>query len=122
MPAARHQCLIYEGSPARHLPGLAALIIAKRKENYRCLYLNSAPMVAGLRSYLAARGLDVAREVEQRSLVLSSEQDHLSNGRFDGERTLEMLAKSVEEALADGYEGLWASGDMTWELGSEQEW
>jgi len=32
---------------------------------------------------LAASGLDVAQEVSKRSLVQSSDQNHLVNGRFD---------------------------------------
>ena len=33
-------------------------------------------------------------------------------------RTLE---DSLRQALRDGYEGLWATGDMTWEMGSEKD-
>src|SRR5580658_2195498 len=80
METARHQCMIYEGSPATHLRGLARLIDEKLQANHRCLYLNSPPMVAGIRSYLAAEGVDVAREVDDGSLVLSSDSGHLVNG------------------------------------------
>lgn len=117
---ARHQCMIYGGSPAKHLPGLAALMYGKLKTNRRCLYLNSPTMVAGIRSYLAAAGLDVEHEVAKGALVLSSDQNHLTNGRFDVNTMLGMLVDAVNRALKDGYEGLWATGDMTWELGSEK--
>jgi hypothetical protein len=120
METARHRCMIYEGSPAQHLPGLARLIRDKLRANKRCLYLNSLPMVAGIRSYLAAAGVDVAQEVNRGSLVLSSEQDHLQDGIFDPARMLDVLADAVHDALAQGYAGLWATGDMTWELGSEK--
>ncbi len=120
MDTARHQCMIYEGSPARHLPGLARLIREKLRENHRCLYLNSPPLVAGIRSYLAADGLDVAREVSNESLVFSSDSGHLVDGAFDPARMLAMLAGAVNDKLAQGYAGLWATGDMTWELGSEK--
>jgi hypothetical protein len=120
MDTARHQCMIYEGSPAKHLPGLAQVIREKLRANNRCLYLNSPPMVAGIRSYLAAEGLDVAQEVNDGSLVLSSDSGHLVNGVFDVARMLAMLAEAVNDALAHGYAGLWATGDMTWELGSEK--
>ena len=60
-PSLRHQCLIYSGSPARHLPAMAALMRRKLEERHRCLYLDSPPMVAGIRSYLSA-AVDVARE------------------------------------------------------------
>jgi hypothetical protein len=119
--SARHQCLIYEGSPSRHLPTLAIVICEKLQQNYRCLYLHSEPMVAGMRSYLAATGVDVAYETAKTSLVLSSEPEHLIDGRFDVERMIQSLSDSIDRALYDGYEGLWATGDMTWEFGPEQD-
>jgi MEDS: MEthanogen/methylotroph, DcmR Sensory domain len=117
----RHQCLIYQGAPSRQLPALAAHTREKLQQNYRCLYLNSVPMVAGMRSYLAAAGVDVAREVEKASLVLSSDQRHLVGGQFDVERMIASLEDAIQQALDDGYAGLWATGDMTWELGSERD-
>ncbi len=116
----RHQCMIYEGSPSKHLEGLAQVIIAKLQANIRCLYLNSPTMVAATRSYLAAAGLDVAQEVTKGSLVLSWDAGHLVDGRFEIDRMLGMLSDAVNAALADGYSGLWATGDMTWELGSRK--
>ena len=117
---SRHQCLIYRGSPAPHLPAIAALMRRKLGERHRCLYLNSPPMVAGMRSYLAAAGVDVAHEVEKRSLILSSDQAHLAGGCFDADLMLRTLEEAVQQARNDGYEGLWATGDMTWEFGSRK--
>lgn len=114
-PDSRHQCLIYEGSPSEKLPLLAAVIQCKLDEGYRCLYLNSAPMVAGMRSTLSAIGIDVAAEIARASLVLSAEP--ISQGAdFDGKAMLRTLENALDEALSDGYKGLWASGDMTWEF------
>jgi hypothetical protein len=96
----RHQCLIYEGAPSRHLPAMAAVAREKLHQNYRCLYLNSPPMVAGMRSYMAAAGVDIAHEVE---------------------RMLLSLEEAIQQALRDGYAGLWATGDMTWELGEGKD-
>ena len=116
----RHQCLIYEGSPAKHLRGLAAAIIDNLKKHKRCLYLNSPMMVAGIRSYLAAAGLDLAQEIDRGALVLSSDESHLVDGQFDSERMLALLDNAVNDALRDGFNGLWATGDMTWEFGNEK--
>jgi hypothetical protein len=100
--APRHQCLIYKGSPVQHLPALAALMRQKLIERHRCLYLDSPPMVAGMRSYSAAAGIDVAREVGNGSLVLSSDQTHLASGRFDADRMLHEIEAAVHLALSDG--------------------
>ncbi|XBH17280.1 MEDS domain-containing protein [Telmatobacter sp. DSM 110680] len=121
-PAPRHQCLIYEGPPSRHLSVLAEVVRQNLNENKRCLYLNSEPMVAGMRSYLAAAGVDVVHETANARLVLSSERHHLADGKhFDVEQMLDALDQALKQALRDGYEGLWATGDMTWELGPDRD-
>lgn len=121
-PTSRHQCLIYDGAPSRHLPMVASAIQAKLNQHHRCLYLNSPPMVAGIKSYLAASGVDVASETEEGNLVLSPDQNHLAdNSRFDVHRMIETLEHALQQALADGYEGLWATGDMTWEFGPAKD-
>jgi hypothetical protein len=116
----RHQCLIYGGPPSQKLPLLAAIMKRKLDDGYRCLYLNSAPMVAGMRSTLAAAGVDVASEITTSRLILSSEP--VTTGReFDYGAMLGKLEDSVNDAVRDGYKGLWASGDMTWEFGPAKD-
>jgi len=82
--------------------------------------MNSPAMVAGMRSCLAAEGLDVASEVENGALIFSSDESHLNDGRFDAEAMLSKLRDAVDQATQDGYSGLWASGDMAWEFGPEE--
>lgn len=77
-------------------------------------------MVAGLRSYIAAMGVDVADEVAQGRLILSSESAVSGDGGFDIQAMLQMLEDSLDQALHEGYIGLWATGDMTFEFGSEK--
>jgi hypothetical protein len=117
----RHQCLIYAGSPSQHLPSVANALCQKLREKYRCLYLNSAPMVAGMRSYIAAGGFDIEQEIKRTNLVLSSEQGHLVDGRFDIGRMIDTLEGAVNQAIVDGYKGLWATGDMSWEFGRQRD-
>ncbi|MBA2541264.1 MAG: MEDS domain-containing protein, partial [Deltaproteobacteria bacterium] len=62
-------------------------------------------------------GTDVEHELTRGALVLASDNDHLIDGRFVIDRMIDMLEAAVDEALADGYVGLFATGDMTWELG-----
>lgn len=114
---SRHQCLIYEGAPTKHLQSLALLIRENLKDGQRCLFLNSPAMVAGMRYYLTAAGVDLLREVDRGALVLSSDVSHLVDGFFNVRRMIEMLAEAVRQALTAGYKGLFATGDMTWEFG-----
>lgn len=117
---ARHRCLLYRGAPSVQLSLLARLIRDKLDQNHRCLYLNSPSMVAGMKSYLAPFGVDAAYELARGSLVMSSERHHLADGKsFSPDRMIENLEQCLENALNDGYSGLWATGDMTWELGND---
>lgn len=76
-------------------------------------------MVAGMNCHLAAEGLDLRSEAERGALILSSDRGHLVGGKFDVDRMILLLRDAVKQALDDGYVGLWAAGDMTWEFGSE---
>lgn len=117
---SRHQCVIYAGAPSQLLPALAARMRQMLDANYRCLYLNSPAMLAGMSSYLAAQGIDVAHEKAQRRILFSSDQSHHSGGGFDVEDMIYTLEAAVADAMRDGYTGLWASGDMMWEFGTER--
>jgi hypothetical protein len=117
--SSRHQCFIYGGAPSSHLADVARTLIERLKQKRRCLYLNSPPMVAGMRWHLSAAGLDLMQQVESSALILSSDQGHLLDGKFDVESMVKLLRNAVQQALDDGYRGLWAAGDMTWEFGNE---
>ena len=111
--------MIYEGAPSLKLPALATMMQQQIEEGYRCLYMNSAPMVAGMRSYLSAMGMNVAMEIENGRVVFSSEAPDTGNG-FDMDVMLATLEDSLDQALTDGYKGIWITGDMAWEFGGEQ--
>jgi hypothetical protein len=114
---SRHQCLIYKGAPTEKLSLLAEIMISKLNEGFRCLYLNSGHMIEGMRSVLAGRNIDVDSEISKGRLVLSSEPVTVGNS-FNGDILLVNLENAIDQALRDGFKGLWASGDMTWEFGN----
>lgn len=115
----RHQCIIYKGSPSEHLRSIAITIATRLRANDRCLYMNSPTMVAGMRCTLLALDVDLDQETKRGALVLSSDQSHLHNGSFDVHKMMDLLQTSVQKSLDDGFAGLFASGDMTWEFGGQ---
>lgn len=117
----RHECMIYDGPPSRSLPALVARIRESLTAGSRCLYLNSPGMVAGVRSGLYAAGTDVEHEIARGALVLSSDTSHLVGGRFDTDAMIASIDDAVRAALDGGFAGLFATGDMTWEFGPENE-
>jgi len=78
-------------------------------------------MVAGIRSYLYAAGVDVEEAVASEKLVLSSEQHSLKDKKFDIDEMLASLEDMLNRALNDGYHGLFATGDMSWEMGLDRD-
>ena len=114
----RHQCLVYDGPPSRHLAALARTIAEKLAADFRCMCFDTPPMITGMRSYLAAEGVDVASEVAYGRLVLTSERPHLVEGvHFDLARMTAGLSDALDAALNDGFRGLWCTGDIAWEFG-----
>jgi len=87
----RHQCLIYEDSPTKHLISLSSLIRQNLEESCR------HPGDSG-----AFLGCFPSRQ-----------------GRFDADRMIRMLADTVEHTPANGHTGLFATGDMNWESGEQ---
>jgi hypothetical protein len=118
----RHQCLIYRGAPSLQLASLALHIRRRMAENYRCLYLNSPAMVDGIRAYLTSSGLNVSEAVVEGRLILSSGQEHLIGDDFDPVHMLALLKEAHDQALRDGYAGLFATGDMAWEFGPARDY
>lgn len=100
---------------------LAAVIQGKLKENVRCFCLNSPSMIVGLQTYLFAGGTDVTQEIINGRLVLRSDATHLVKGHFNIDRMLHMLQTALEQALREGCQGLWVSGDMTREFGQQRD-
>ena len=111
--------MVYEGAPEKHLKSIAQTLIARLQENRRCVYLNSPAMISAMHRQMYAEGFNVSDHISRGALIMSSERDHLVDGRFDLTLMLKSLRETLRAARKDGFDGLWASGDMTWEFGSE---
>lgn len=103
------------------LPIVVAAVRHQLAAGMRCMYLNSPAMIAGFRSQLYAAGTDVEHEIRRNALVLAGDIEHLDQGRFAIDKMMMLLETAVEQALADGFTGLFATGDMTWEFGPEKD-
>ena len=117
----RHECMVYCGSPDRHLWAIALAMCDKLTHDHRCMYFNSPEMVTKLRWRFETLGIDVQRESDAGRLVLTSERPHLRNGLFDMDKMLRLLEEAFHGAMNDGYAGLWTSGDIGWEFGPGQD-
>lgn len=115
--APRHQCLLHGGASPRVLAAMAAVARGRMQQNYRCTFLGSPRLIAELRPFLEAARIDVEQEMARKRLLLLSDQRHLVGEEFDPDRMMARVENAYRQALQDGFEGLWASGEAAWELG-----
>ena len=119
-----HVCTLFN-SPEEQLSAAMDYIQQGLARNERCLYVCGEHTPAVVRIALAASGVDVVREEARGAIfLLTKESTYLQEGSFSASRMIGMLKNAVESAIADGFEGLCAAGDMTWLLdeapGSEE--
>ena len=117
---SRHKCLIYDGHPSEQLPVVIPFLLDGLQTHWRCLYLGSPEMVRMVDAALMSHGVEAAHEVSQGSLILSSDRSHLAQVSFEPRIMIEGLSAMVDTAVRDGFEGLCATGDMLWELGTSK--
>jgi len=117
---SRHRCLVYEGDPSRQLPVVVPMLLEHLHAGWRCLYLGPPEMLAMAAEALRAEGVDTERETNRGALVFSADQSHLDGQTFDPERMIDSLCALVEQSQRDGFQGLYATGDMKHEVGTDE--
>jgi chemotaxis family two-component system sensor kinase Cph1 len=123
MPARRlvyqqgdHICTLYT-SPAEQLAAAIEYVRGGLERGERCLYICGEHTPQQFRCALEAAGVDVSAEEERGTLVLVTKHEaHLQGGAFCPDRMIHMLDQAVLDALAAGFQGLCAAGDMAWVL------
>lgn len=119
-PSGTHACIIYDDR-AELLSVVVPFLRTGLTANERCLVFGPADLVSEIEGALLAVGIDVVDEQSRGALRLVTESTHLVDGRFDPGAMITGLHAAIAQALADGFAGLRATGDVAWELGSEPD-
>jgi PAS domain S-box-containing protein len=119
-----HLCFFFS-SDAEHHAVMAPFLAQGLAAGEKVLYLadNSPPRV--ILGYLKKQGLKVEPCLHRGQLqIINASEVYLSGGLFDPEAVISRLKAETEQALAEGYSGLRATGEMGWAtrgyLGSER--
>ena len=112
-----HVCAVYE-TEAEQLRTAAEYLAGGLRVGERVLYVGDCDESVGrFRAALAAVGIEAESFVERGALAeCTHAAAHLQGGAFDRKRMAAFLADAVVSALADGFAGLRACGDMSWLL------
>jgi len=111
-----HVCTLFT-TPEEQLQAAVEYISAGLSRGERCLYVCCEHAVPEFRRELKNAGIQVELEEERGALLLMTKHDgHLKGGSFDPDKMISVLRAAVEDAIAAGFAGLCAAGDMSWLL------
>jgi signal transduction histidine kinase len=111
-----HLCLIYD-SAAERLAALVPFLKAALAAGERGLFFGPPESCLGVERALEDAGIPVGREIERGALVLLSDRGIcLEGGRFDANCMKDLLRRTEQQALEDGFSGLRVTWDVTWLL------
>jgi DcmR-like sensory protein len=111
-----HVCTLYT-TPEQQLTAAIEYIRGGLSRGERCFYVCCEHEPDQFRAALKQGGIDVEAEEARGAILLATKHDgHLEGGKFDPDKMIALLDKAVKDALAAGFTGLCAAGDMTWVL------
>jgi len=111
-----HLCLIYD-SAAERLAALVPFLRGALEAGERGLFFGPAESCFGVERALENAGIPVGREIERGALVLLSDRGIcLEGGRFDSNCMKDLLRRTEQQALEDGFSGLRVTWDVAWLL------
>ena len=111
-----HICIFYRDH-ATLLETLVPYLLDGLRKGERCFCAQKQEVIPRLRMALEARGVDTHRELRRGALEIHSEDEvYFPNGRFEPQAMMEMLERSIEDSLRQGFAGFRTSGEMSWAL------
>lgn len=109
-----HVCVFYRDSSTL-LETIAPYLVDGLRNGERCFCAQKATMVPRLRLALETLGVDTHQEIKRGSLEIHTEEEvYFVGGEFQPEAMMEMLERSIDESLQDGYAGFRTAGEMSW--------
>ena len=111
-----HACPVYQ-SDDEQLDVAVAFIQIGLSRNERCVFAGSRAVLARMHDALTFAGVDVSGDARRGALhLLVDDETYLRNGKFNADEMLELVASLENDAIASGYAGLRAVGEMSWAL------
>jgi chemotaxis family two-component system sensor kinase Cph1 len=108
-------CALFFQTRVEQFHWVCPFIASGLRRAERCLYIayeNSVPLVM---SKLTEAGIPVVEAQARGALhILTKQQSYQKHGMFEPARMVDDLAAEVDRALADGFAGFRATGEMTW--------
>ncbi|MBM7557444.1 MEDS domain-containing protein [Halanaerobacter jeridensis] len=115
-----HLCLLYEGHE-EWKSAVTDFLKTGLRQNHRCLYISGAYSTTKVKKYLIEAGVAVENKIESEQLILLDKEDsYAQNKEFIPDKMIDFLKKEANRAIADGYDSLRVTGEISWALNYER--
>ena len=119
MHSGDHYCGIYR-TDEDHRAIIIDYIREGVRKHEKMFYIVNIQTAAQLEATLASTNINVAELLRSGQLVILTAKDaYLKDGQFDPDKMIALLGEATDQALAEGYAALRATGEMTWALAGE---
>jgi hypothetical protein len=96
---------------------LAAYLAAGLNKGERCFCAQKPHLIPRIFAALESLGIDAGAQASKGALEIHTEDEvYFPGGRFEPQTMIEMLERSIEEAIAAGFTGFRTAGEMSWAL------
>jgi hypothetical protein len=117
----RHICLPFEDDTEK-LEAVSSFLIEGLTQGKRCLFVGTPEELAQLGEPVEAAGICLTRARSRgRLLFLTREEAYLTDGAFDPAVVLSRIESYIRGAMADGFTGLYATGELV-QVPSDEAW
>jgi CheY-like chemotaxis protein len=116
-----HACFFFDDAEQQALV-TAAYLFSGLTRGERCVFVGDEREIRLLGLGLKTHGIDLEAENRRGRLILSSERDYLDGGHWDTGKMLGFLEDAYDSAMDAGFPALRAAGDMSWEVGQDQDY
>ena len=120
LSGSSHTCFIYQNVD-QQVSVTAQFLKLGLDNGEKCVFLDMPEKLARVRLALKDLGVDTAAAEQRKALELTAKREFLDRGRFNQEKIMQFLGETLKETLKQGFTGLRVTGDMNWELGSDQD-
>ena len=122
LPYGSHLCCVYD-TPGHQFSALIPFLREGLQRGDKCLYILDESTREELSSVLTEAGIPLMDVVGSGAFLMeTSDRTYYRNGSFDTDRMFEYLSRIYDAALAAGFKGMRASGEMTWILKKQPGW
>ncbi|OGD81436.1 hypothetical protein A2572_01715 [Candidatus Collierbacteria bacterium RIFOXYD1_FULL_40_9] len=111
-----HVISIYQNQ-SQQISQITPYISAALNQNQKCVYVIDNSSLPSLVSEFEKNGLNLEKYLDSKQFVFkTANETYVADGSFDPDNMLSLVAKLIDSALQEGFDGLLGIGEMSWIL------